>query len=158
VGPSSWGRALGHGCRPSAGRPEGATAANSGTFSYAGDELVTFSASIGAVTGHADGTWSWSYSATTGPAQSQNVLITATADGKVGGTTFDLTVDNVPPDVHSVTPERATALVGQPVTFLGTVTDASVDDTLAGSLGLRRGNAGGNTFTTFVYLVLKIRK
>ena len=128
---------------------EGLTASNSGTFSYAGDAPVTLAASVGNVTGHGDGTWSWSYAATDGPAQSQSVLITATAEGKVGAATFELTVDNVAPTVVSVTADSATALVGQPVTFLGTATDASPEDTLAGfSWTFDGATTSGNAFTT----------
>ena len=134
---------------PTVAVSEGAAATNSGTFSYAGATPVAFAASIGAVTGHANGTWSWSNSATDGPAQSQSVQVTATADGKVGGTMFDLSVANLAPQVTSVTPDRASALVGEPVTFHATASDASPEDTLAGfAWSFAGAPVGGNAYTT----------
>jgi PKD repeat protein len=81
---------------------EGLTASNTGTWSdaNAGDS-VTLSASVGTVSksgNNADGTWSWSFPTTDGPDQSQKVTITANdGNGGVTTTSFDLTVDNVPP-------------------------------------------------------------
>lgn len=111
---------------------EGGVAANTGTIAYTGTGTVVLSASVGTVTAQGDGTWSWSYAATDGPSQAQNVAISATADDKVGSTTFELVVGNVAPTVVSVSPDRATALVGRPVTFTGTAADPSVEDTAAG--------------------------
>jgi hypothetical protein len=111
---------------------EGGTATNTGMFAYDGEAPVTFEASVGTVTSGDDGTWSWSYSATDGPTQTQSVLVKATAAGKVGGVVFDLTVGNVAPEVVSIVPSRTTAVVGQPVTFVGYATDVSMDDASAG--------------------------
>ena len=80
---------------------EGQTVANSGTYSDVdlGDS-ITITASIGTVTktGTNGGTWSWSYTPTDGPAESQLVTITAD-DGNAGlsTTAFALTVNNVVP-------------------------------------------------------------
>ncbi|MFO0868697.1 MAG: hypothetical protein U0935_07070 [Pirellulales bacterium] len=46
---------------------EGQTATASGTWSDPGLDNVTLSASVGSVTRHADGTWTWSYATTDGP-------------------------------------------------------------------------------------------
>ena len=83
---------------------EGDLASNSGTFfdPDAGD-LVTLSASVGTVVvagGASSGTWTWSFQTTDGPAGSQTVIITADdGNGGVAQTTFELTVNNVPPVV-----------------------------------------------------------
>lgn len=80
---------------------EGQTAANSGTFSDPNGDAVTLSASVGTVVAGA-GTWSWSFDAVDGPADSQTVTITATdALGIENEVTFALTVDNVAPSVTS---------------------------------------------------------
>jgi hypothetical protein len=128
---------------------EGATATNLGSFSYTGSSPVALSASVGTVTDLGSGAWSWSYSATDGPAQSQTVVVTGIADGRVGGTTFELTVGNVAPTVASVTPDTSTALAGQPVTFQGTATDESPEDTAAGFTWAFGGTAvSGDSYTT----------
>ena len=77
---------------------EGETAENIGSFADVDGDEVALSASVGAVTKNADGTWSWSYATTDGPDESQTVTISA--DDGEGGTAqaaFDLTVDNVAP-------------------------------------------------------------
>jgi uncharacterized repeat protein (TIGR01451 family) len=77
---------------------EGATAANTGTISDRNHDPITFTASIGTVIDNGDGTWSWSYLTTDGPAETQTVTITAD-DGRDGitETTFELVVNNVAP-------------------------------------------------------------
>lgn len=128
---------------------EGGTATNSGMFFYDGEGDVTFDASLGTVTSGDDGTWSWSYSPTDGPSQSQSVLVTATAGAKAGGVLFDLTVNNVAPEVVSVTPSRTTAVVGQPVTFVGSASDASMEDASAGfTWAFDEVEVLGDSFTT----------
>jgi hypothetical protein len=76
---------------------EGALATNTGTYSDPDGDPVSLSASVGEVTAGA-GTWSWSFQTTDGPAQSQEVTITAD-DGKggTGSASFQLIVNNVPP-------------------------------------------------------------
>lgn len=79
---------------------EASSAANTGTFSdVEGNATVTLSASVGSVTAdNMAGTWSWSYTPTDGPGDSQTVTITA--DDGVSApvtTTFSLTVNNVTP-------------------------------------------------------------
>jgi hypothetical protein len=76
---------------------EGALATNTGTYSDPDGDPVSLSASVGQVTAGA-GTWSWSFQTIDGPAQSQEVTITAD-DGKggTGSASFQLIVNNVPP-------------------------------------------------------------
>jgi len=76
---------------------EGDLATNTGTYSDPDGDPVSLSASVGEVTAGA-GTWSWSFQTTDGPAQSQEVTITAD-DGKggTGSKSFQLIVNNVPP-------------------------------------------------------------
>ncbi len=75
---------------------KGQTANNTGTWSDPGLDVVTLSASVGAITKNVNGTWSWSFNTNNGPAQSQTVTISATdSDGAVTATTFALIVNNV---------------------------------------------------------------
>jgi hypothetical protein len=80
---------------------EGALAANSGTWSDADtSDTVTLSASVGTVTKsgpNSGGTWSWSFTPSDGPAQSQTVTITANDGTTSSSTTFSLVVNNVAP-------------------------------------------------------------
>ncbi len=88
---------------------EGQTAVNSGTFSDPNGDAVTITASAGTVVQGA-GTWSWSFDAVDGPAQSQVVTITATdALGIENEVTFALTVNNVQPSVSN-DPAQVTAI------------------------------------------------
>jgi uncharacterized delta-60 repeat protein len=91
---------------------EGAAAVNTGTFTdlqtgygdIANDWNAT--ASVGTVVLNPNGTWSWSYNTTNGPANSATVLITATdEDGDTGQVSFSLVVKNVAPvaQANSVT-------------------------------------------------------
>jgi hypothetical protein len=76
---------------------EGVLATNTGTYSDPDGDPVSLSASVGQVTADA-GTWSWSFQTTDGPAQSQEVTITADDDkGGTGSASFQLIVNNVPP-------------------------------------------------------------
>ncbi len=71
----------------------GNTAQNSGTASDVGLDAITLTASLGEVTDHGDGTWSWSL-ANVQPADGQTVVITATdSDGAPHQVSFDLLVD-----------------------------------------------------------------
>jgi hypothetical protein len=77
---------------------EGQTAYNDGMVTDAEGDTVALTASAGTVTNNGDGTWSWSFQADDGPADSQTVWIYA--DDSNGGTaeiSFDLTVNNVAP-------------------------------------------------------------
>ena len=110
---------------------EGQPAANTGTFSDAGTDVVSMTASIGTVTqvGTQSGTWSWTFGTTDGPDDSQTITIRATdSDGDWTETTFDLTVDNVAPVVTLVQLDRAVVERGVPVTVTGSFTDAGILD------------------------------
>lgn len=80
---------------------EGQTAVNTGTLGDANGDTVALIASVGMVANNGNGTWSWSLVTNDGPA-SQTVTITADdGNGGTSSTTFDLTVNNVPPTVNS---------------------------------------------------------
>jgi PKD repeat protein len=86
---------------PSVTVAEGMTATNSGSWSDPNlADILNLSASVGSITTlgtNAGGTWTWSYSASDGPADSQTVTITAD-DGTTSTTImFDLVVTNVSP-------------------------------------------------------------
>jgi PKD repeat protein len=104
---------------------EGQIAGNSGTVTDADGDTVTLSASIGAVTNNGDGTWSWSFPTTDGPAESQIVTISAD-DGNGGGAeaTFALTVDNVAPTIVSITaPTEPVNINDQPISISASFSD-----------------------------------
>jgi hypothetical protein len=111
---------------PSVNVNEGQSAANSGTWSDPDGDPVSLSASVGTVTKKADGTWSWSYSTTDGPTESQQVTITAD-DGKGGLSTasFDLVVANVTPSV-SAGPHK-TLVAGDTYNGSGAFSDPGAD-------------------------------
>jgi len=117
---------------------EGDPAANTGSFSDPGADIVTISASIGTVSqvGTQNGTWNWSYDSTDGPDNSATVTITATdSDGAVNTTTFDLTVVNVAPTV-AVDNDPVTVNEGETAENGITVSDPGGDDvTLTASVG-----------------------
>ena len=131
---------------PSVTVDEGQGAANTGTFSDAGDEVV-ISASIGSVsqTGTESGTWSWSLGTTDGPGESQTVTITATDSADATSTTtFELVVNNVAPtvaaDVATVTVDE-----GQAAANTGTFNDVGADDvTITASIGSISQGAGNS--------------
>jgi hypothetical protein len=117
---------------------EGAQATNSGTYSDAdaGDN-VTITAAIGTTqvgsvskTGTNSGTWSWSYTPADGSSLTQGQTVTLTADdgnGKSSTTTFDFTVNNVPPTVTP--PGDQAANVDVNTSFaIGSFADPGVSD------------------------------
>jgi len=109
---------------------EGQMATNTGTWSDPDGDSVTLTASVGAVVKE-NGTWSWSYQTTDGPAQSQAVTITATDEhGAVGTATFNLIVNNVPPVLMISAPTVGQLFaVNTPVNVTGTFTDPGILDT-----------------------------
>jgi len=112
---------------PSSPVNEGQTASATGTWSDpdVGD-TVSLSASVGSVVKNANGTWSWSYATSDGPAQSQTVTISAD-DGR-GGTAnaqFALSVLNVAPAVTAGS--DATIVAGTTFTRSGSFTDPGAD-------------------------------
>ncbi len=113
---------------------EGTGAANSGTYSDPGDDNVSVSASIGAVTktGTNNGTWSWSFGTDDGPSESQTVDITLDdGDGGVTVVSFSLTVLNIAPTANFDRPNN----VNEGSSFnmgLSSQSDPSNADTSAG--------------------------
>jgi Ca2+-binding RTX toxin-like protein len=74
----------------------GEIATNTGVWSDAGADVVTLTASLGAVTKNADGTWGWSYVTTVEPFWNRTVTITATDDdGGTSRVTFPLWLNPV---------------------------------------------------------------
>lgn len=110
---------------------EGSAATMSGTYSYPGDEPVSLEASLGVLTDHADGTWSWSFTPDDGPA-THTVTITVIAGYTHATAEFELHVENVAPTVTSLAASATMVLPGQPVELTGTATDPSGSDTAAG--------------------------
>ncbi|HND53239.1 MAG TPA: hypothetical protein PLV92_12605, partial [Pirellulaceae bacterium] len=129
---------------PSRSVDQGASTTNSGHWSDPGADIVTLTSSIGAVTRHSDGTWSWSYSATEGLAGNQTVTITATdSDTAATTTTFTLTVNNLPPTV-SRNNGTVTVNEGATASNSGTWGDPGGDAvTLTASVGTVTQNTNG---------------
>jgi PKD repeat protein len=104
---------------------EGSSATNTGTVSDPNGNSVTLSASVGVVTDNENGTWSWSYVTTDGPAESQTVTVTASSGPAQAQTTFELTVNNVAPDVDAGTDETITG--GATASRAGSFADPGAD-------------------------------
>jgi hypothetical protein len=122
---------------PTVSADEGAQAVTGGTFDDPeGRSTVTLTASLGAVTQDDDaGTWRWTYTPDDGPADSTSVTITATDnEGVTATTTFNLTVNNVPPTVPITGLSASGYLEGMEISLGSTVTDPSTADTAAGFL------------------------
>jgi hypothetical protein len=123
---------------PSVNVEAGQTAANTGTFSDLGVDVVTVTASIGTVTqlGTQSGNWAWWFDTTDGFDESQTVTITATdSDGDWTQTSFALVVNLGAPVVAADHPSVA-ADEGQTATNTGTFSDPDLDDvTITASLG-----------------------
>lgn len=106
---------------------EGSVATNSGTVSDPDGDPVTLSASVGDVVDNGDGTWSWSFATTDGPAETQTVTITGTDDkGAEGEVTFELVVENVAPIVDAG--PDADLVSGEVFAFSGSFSDPGVID------------------------------
>jgi hypothetical protein len=106
---------------------EGQVATLSGTtvnYAAIAGYSVSYSASIGEVTDLGGGAWSWSYATSDGPDETGSV--TVMADYGIGSTTFDLTVNNVPPTLAPSAP--ATLPAGDVFSLiLGTPVDPGAD-------------------------------
>ena len=106
---------------------EGSIATNTGTFSDPGTDILTIYSEYGTVIDNGNGTWSWSYFAGSGPADSRNIVIqVADGEGGNGGVTFALVVNNVAPTANAGGPYEV--FEGQPVNFIGIATDPGLDD------------------------------
>jgi hypothetical protein len=104
---------------------EGTEAQNNGTVSDPNGDAVTLSASVGTVDNNSDGSWSWSYVTSDGPADSQTVTITADdGNGGTAQTTFELAVTNIEPTIDQITvPSTPIDINNQPISVSGTFTD-----------------------------------
>ena len=128
---------------------EGQPANNSGSVGDPDGDLVTLSASLGSVTNNSDGTWSWSFLTSDGPAQSQTVTITAD-DGNGGSAQagFLLTVNNVAPSVDEVLVPLDPVQLGTGISVSGAFSDpAGVNDelyTCTANYGDGTGNQAGS--------------
>ncbi len=118
---------------------EGETAVNSGSFADIDDgDSVTTTVNVGSISqaGTQNGTWSWSFVTSDGPAESQTVTVTATdIAGGQDTINFALVVDNVDP---SVAADNASVTVdeGQTAANTGTFSDPGDDDpTISTSVG-----------------------
>lgn len=109
---------------------EGQQALNTGTYSDADGDNLVLSASAGSIVMNADGTWSWQFDATDGPAQSQTVTITADdGNGGVAQVSFDLIVNNVNPMITSITVPLDPTAVNTSVNASASFTDPGILDT-----------------------------
>ena len=111
---------------------ESSIASNTGTWSDADSgDSVTLTASAGTVTKsgtNASGTWNWSFGTTDGPAQTQQVTITATDNhGASSFTTFQLNVANVAPTGTLTNSGPITEGGSATVSFTGAADVSSVD-------------------------------
>ena len=87
---------------------EGQAASMTGTFMDPDGDAVTLSSSIGSVTDNGGGNWTWNYTTTDGPSESQLVYVTATdAGGHKDQIAFFLKVNNLLPSVSISSPTPA---------------------------------------------------
>lgn len=140
---------------------EGQTLTTSGSFTDVPADPLTFTASVGTVTGDGLGGWSWSYDALDDFAGT----VTITADDGDGGltdTTFDLAVANVDPMLAISTDSSVlfteSKQAGETVTLTGLYTDDGALDTHTatidwgdGTIGSDLAVAGGSFAPTHVY-------
>ncbi len=130
---------------------EGTAIVNSGHYLLpASGQTVGLTTSIGEVVDQGDGTWDWTWEASDGPDDSQDVTITATySDGLVGTVTFAAQVRNVAPQL-SVDQPTVILSPGGTVSNTGTVADLGVDEvTLATTLGTIVDNLDGTWFWSY---------
>jgi VCBS repeat-containing protein len=121
--------------QPGVTADEGQVATNSGAVSDVDGNAVTLSASVGTVINNGDGTWSWNFTTSDGPAETQAVTISADdGNGGTSQTTFDLSVNNVAPTATFAN-TTGTVIVGGTATLaFSNQFDPSGPDTTAGFL------------------------
>jgi len=127
---------------------EGQPASNTGNFSDVGDDTVTLTASVGTVNKQGNSKWRWSFTPT-GAGDSQMVTITATdSDGNSTDTTFQFTVNNVPPTIDNS--GNVTVKEGETANNTGTYTDAGgAAVSLSASVGTVTDNGNGTWSWSF---------
>ncbi len=136
---------------------EGQTAENTGTVSDDDGDTVALSASVGSVTNNNDGTWSWSFDNSDGPAEGDTVTIDADdGNGGIDSVEFELVVNNVAPSVDSVTvPADPVDINDQPLSASATFSDPAdtADETYTCTVdyddgaGSQEGTVSGTTCT-----------
>ncbi|MHB0929402.1 MAG: PKD domain-containing protein [Candidatus Nanopelagicales bacterium] len=109
---------------------EGGMATNSGTYADPDGDTIVFSATAGTVTNNGNGTWSWTMAAGDGPADSQTVTITANDQrGGISTSSFNLSVNNLAPNVGDINAILDPLPVGSPVSISADFADAGQMDT-----------------------------
>lgn len=104
---------------------EGDAASNTGTVS---DEAV-LDATTGNVINNGDGTWSWSLATVDGPGDSGQVTVSAVDGAAEGSVSFDLVVNNVPPQNLLLTGPAGLLTLEDSASVEVTFTDPGVNDT-----------------------------
>ena len=100
------------------------TSANTGTVNDPEGDAITLNASEGSITNNNDGTWSWSFATTDGPAESQTVIISADdGNGAAVQTSFELAVNNVAPTVDTITVPVEPLILGTVINANATFSD-----------------------------------
>jgi hypothetical protein len=107
---------------------EGDNASIGGTLFDPDGDAVTFSATLGTVTDHGDGTWTWNYVAEDGPSV-QNVYITGTdSEGNKSQAQFSLEVANVAPTL-TLDPAQITVIdEGDTLNVIASFSDPGLDE------------------------------
>ena len=123
---------------------EGTTITNTGTWSDANaSDVVTLTASVGAVVKNANGTWSWSIASTDNQAATTVTITANDGNGGVSTTSFTYTVNNVAPAV-AATNSAVSGIVLTTITNTGTYGDVPADTvTLTASTGTIVNNGNG---------------
>lgn len=105
---------------------EGDTLTASGPYFDPDGDAVTFTASVGTVVDHGDGTWSWSHIADDGPS-TPTVHVTITdSEGNAGQVALHLDITNAPPTVDPLA--DITIVEGQTVDVAATFSDPGIDE------------------------------
>jgi len=109
---------------------EGEIVLNGGSVADDDGDAVSLSASIGTVANNDDGSWSWSFPTSDGPAESQTVTIGADdGNGGIASVSFTLTVANVAPTPGSIAASLDPVLLGTPIIASADFTDPGTGDT-----------------------------
>jgi PKD repeat protein len=125
---------------------EGQTATNSGMVNDANNDPVTLRASVGTVINNGDGTWSWSFTTSDGPPDSQTVTITADdGNGDTAQATFALTVNNVAPTIGAISAPLVPQPVNTAVSASASFNDPGAGDTHTATWDWGDGNTSAGT-------------
>ncbi len=140
---------------------EGSQAQNHGTLTDPDGDPLALSVSVGTIVDNGDGTWSWSYEATDGPADGQTVTVVSEDDqGAQAQIDFEVVVRNIAPQVESITVPVVPVPVNSAVDVSADFSDAGVLDTHTATWawgdGLSAGtveeaNGSGSVADTHIY-------